>query len=63
MNNIDFKDVKVGKIVYYISRHKEKISKNSEQGIVHNVRGNLIYVRYTNGDTAALTDIQDLYVK
>ena len=62
MTNIELKDCEFGRTVSYIPQHKEKIMKNAETGVISSLRSNLIYVKYTTGDTAALTDIKDLYV-
>ncbi len=62
MEELQINDTKIGKVVYYIPSHKDKISENAERGVIVSLRGNLIYVRYTTGDTAALTKIEDLYV-
>lgn len=52
---------KVGDIVYYIPSHKIKIIENAERGVVSTVDKRGIFVRYTYGDTAAKTNLQDLY--
>ena len=61
MTNIKKEDLKVQDIVYYIPSHLEKTNENAERGIVSTVNDRGIWVRYTDGDTGALTDECDLY--
>lgn len=52
---------KPGDIVFYIPPHKIKHKDNAEQGTVSTVDKRGIFVKYTTGDTAAKTNLQDLY--
>jgi len=52
---------KAGDIVYYIPAHKIKRKENAEKGVVSTVNKRGIFVKYTTGDTAAKTNLQDLY--
>ena len=40
----------------------DKVISNAEKGIVSTVNDRGIWVRYTTGDTGALTNIEDLYI-
>lgn len=51
----------VGDIVYYIPSHEIKKKENAEKGVVSTVDKRGIWVKYTTGDTAAKTNLQDLY--
>jgi len=62
MENVKQSNLHVGKIVYYIPKHLLKIVDNAEKGTVSTVNENGIWVRYTDGDTGAKTNIEDLYI-
>ena len=62
MKSIHPDELKVGKVVYYIASHLDKTLENSERGIISTIKGNYVWVRYTDGDTGAKTHIGDLYV-
>ena len=55
-------DLKEGKTVYYIPSHLDPIVQNAEKGRVSTVNERGVWVRYTDGDTGAKTNIEDLYV-
>lgn len=60
MNNIKTVPT-VGDIVYYIPNHLIKHIDNAEKGVVASVDKRGIFVKYTDGDTSARTELQDLY--
>ena len=67
MRNIEANELEVGKVVYYIPDFLEKVLGNAERGTISSayvstVKGVDVWVRYTDGDTGAKTDIKDLYV-
>ncbi len=67
MSNIKVDELEVGKVVYYIPDFLKKVIGNAERGIISSayvstIKGVGIWVRYTDGDTGAKTDIKDLYV-
>jgi len=51
----------VNDIVFYIPSHMIVSKSNAEQGVVSSVDKRGIFVKYTTGDTAAKTNLQDLY--
>ncbi len=55
-------NLKEKQTVYYIPSHMDKVISNAEKGIVSTVNDRGIWVRYTTGDTGALTNIEDLYI-
>jgi len=52
---------KVGDVVYYIPHHMIKRKDNAERGVVSTVDSRGIWVRYSDGETGAKTNLQDLY--
>ncbi len=61
MTNIKQSDLKEKDVVYYIPSHMDKTIDNAERGVVSTVNERGIWVRYTDGETGALTNECDLY--
>lgn len=61
MNRVILSELYAGKTVYYIPSHLDKTIDNAERGTISTVSERGVWVRYTTGDTAAKTDIHDLY--
>lgn len=61
MRKVNKSELKEKDVVYYIASHEDKTMENAERGIVSTVNENGIWVRYTDGETGALTNECDLY--
>ncbi len=62
MTNVTHPQLREKMVVYYIPSHLEKTLENAERGVISTYSNRGIWVRYTDGETGALTDIKDLYV-
>lgn len=61
MTKVNLTDLKTGQVVYYIPNHLKPSFKNSERGVVSTIKENQVWVRYTYGETGALTPLDNLY--
>lgn len=62
MTQVDPDKLRTGQTVYYIPSHLDKTPENAEAGVIKTINAIGVYVKYTSGDTAALTPVHLLYI-